>query len=114
VVLALGSHEEQFGTGTQTRLVREFSKFHREEHVDLNPEDAGTLGIHEDDLVRIESSYGDVTVRAHLTSQVATGSARTSVAFAEAGINRLFGPEVDPESGTPVSKRLPVRFTHSK
>lgn len=72
---------------------------------DVNRDDAAARGVAEGDYIELITSYGCVTVKAHLTSKVRSGNVHFFHGYSEANANLLIGPDrVDPYSGFPAYK----------
>lgn len=110
VLLGLTSDYFHFGTGTQTRLVKQFGSFRTGSRVEIGPETASAAGLADGQRVRVVSQHGFAEGTAHITSELPDGVAAMALVFPEAKTNHLFGPEHDAESGTPVFKSVPVRL----
>lgn len=69
---------------------------------DLNPADAGRLGVKQDEVIRISTQRDSIVVRANLTQMVQPGVVHMYHAHPEADVNLLFeGDYLDPLSGFP-------------
>lgn len=89
---------------------RDADKLHREDKVEISPEDARRLGVQEGDLVRLATDLGEFEIPAHLTEGVEPGSVFISQLYDGGAINALLGPE-DGEGRLPrvrVTARVPV------
>jgi anaerobic selenocysteine-containing dehydrogenase len=70
--------------------------------VDINPADAGRIGVKQDDAVRISTPKDAIVVKANLTQMVQPGVVHMYHAHSEADVNLLFeGDYLDPLSGFP-------------
>jgi len=72
--------------------------------VNINPEDAEKRGIGEGDDVIVESPWGKVMVKAHLTRIVPRGVVDVLHGWPEANVNELIPRDFDPISGFPPFK----------
>lgn len=77
--------------------------------LDLNPSDAGRLGIKDRDEVTISSRRALITALAHLTSSVNEGE--VYLPMHEPQVNRLTFPSFDPHSRQPSYKACAVKIT---
>ncbi|MCS6801992.1 MAG: molybdopterin-dependent oxidoreductase [Chloroflexota bacterium] len=111
LLLGLTSSFQHFGTGVQTRLVKQFAHFQNEERLELNPDDAAAAGIVDGAAVLITTPYGVARARATVTSLQPPGTAAVTINFPESGVNGLFGPERDPAAKSPVFKAVPARIS---
>lgn len=94
---------------TQTRtgksdLLRQLSP--QEIYVEINPVDAGPLGIAPNDLVRIISRRGEISATAFLTPTVLPGNVFIPMHYA--ATNQLTAPALDPYSRQPSYKATAV------
>ena len=79
---------------------------------DLNPEDAASLGIQQEDVIELFTKMGAITVKANLSIKVDKGTVYMFHGYSEADVNSLMSPDhLDPYSGFPAfrSTRLGVR-----
>jgi predicted molibdopterin-dependent oxidoreductase YjgC len=110
LVLTTGRLLFQYHTGTMTRrspsLVREVNKA----FVEVNPEDASSLGIRDKDLVKVSSRRGSVEVEAKVTDRVKEGVIFMPFHFAEAAANVLTNSALDPVSKIPEFKVCAARI----
>ena len=83
-------------------------------YVEVNPHDAETLGICENDLVRATSRRGSVEGQAKITDRVPPGMIFLPFHFAEAGANNLTAAVWDETSETPPFKVNAVRVERVK
>jgi formate dehydrogenase alpha subunit len=96
---------------TMTRKVDALNDLLSEESAQINPSDAGPLGIEDGDLVRVASEQGEVQVRAQVTEAVPLGMVAMAFHFAECPTNRLISSRpdtLDPVTKTPAYKTCPV------
>ena len=76
----------------------------------INPEDAGKLGVKEGDALQISTENGSICVRAQVSVQADRGCVYVGHGFAEADVNSLLGAEeVDPYSGFPAFRSAAVQ-----
>jgi formate dehydrogenase alpha subunit len=110
LVLTTGRLLFHYHTGTMTRrspsLVREIDRA----FVEVNPADAGELGIREGDLVKVSSRRGSVEVDAKVTDKVGKGVIFMPFHFAEAAANTLTNSALDPVSKIPEYKVCAARI----
>ncbi len=104
LVLTTGRLLFHYHTGTMTRrspsLVREIDRA----FVEVNPEDAGKLGIGDGERVKVSSRRGSVEVEARVTDKVDKGVIFIPFHFAEAAANLLTSPALDPVAKIPELK----------
>ena len=98
-----------FHTGTMTRKVKDLNAILSEEMVDINPDDASTLGIDDGDAVKVTSRRGQVVAKARVTPVSPVGVVTMDFHFAESPANVLTNPASDPVAKTPELKVCAVR-----
>ncbi|MFB6127472.1 MAG: formate dehydrogenase subunit alpha [Halolamina sp.] len=96
-------------TGQITRRVEGLMSHVGESFVEVNPETADTLGIADDEYVRVESRRGDIVVKTKVTERVGPGTLFIPMHFATGAVNRLTGETFDPTAGIPEYKVSSVR-----
>ena len=109
LVLTTGRSLYQFHTGTMTRKVRGLNILRGEELVEMNPQDAGALGIADGDKVQVTSRRGKVTAKAKVTEGSPKGVVFMTIHFAESAANLLTNPVLDPVAKIPELKVCAVR-----
>jgi formate dehydrogenase major subunit len=102
--LSTGRDYYQYHGGSMTRKVRLLNKLCPESLVELNPSDAGRLGLQDGDWVKIESRRGSLITKVIVTEKVSKGVVFANFHFAEAPINLLTNAVLDPESKIPELK----------
>ena len=78
--------------------------------VEISPEDAGRLGLRDDQPVRISSRRGSVTAKALVTRRSPPGVVFMTFHFAEAAVNLLTSDAVDPTAKIPEYKVCAVKL----
>jgi formate dehydrogenase major subunit len=107
--LTTGRRLTDYNTGVQTSGFP--SPLRRPETIDISPEDAGSLGVSEGELVRITSRRGSVEAPVHVTPAVRPGLAFMTLHFPDqVETNRLTIEAWDPKSGTAEFKATAVRI----
>ena len=109
LILTMERSLYQFHTGTMTRKVKGLNVLNGEELVQINPADAGKLGIDDGEWVRVISRRGEVTARSKLTEASPVGVVTMSFHFTETRTNLLTNPARDPVSKIPELKVCAVR-----
>ena len=99
-----------FHTGTMTRKVEGLTTIRGEELVEINPEDAETLGIADGDMVKVTSRRGEVVAKARVTDVSPVGVVMMDFHFAESPINVLTNPALDPVAKIPEYKVCAVKI----
>ncbi len=116
LVLNTGRIRDQWHTMTRTakspRLMRQIA----EPFCEIHPEDAERRGIAPASLVRVSSPRGSIVVRALVTARARRGSVFvpmhwTAQHAAQARVDALVAPLVDPISGQPGLKLTPAWVT---
>ncbi|MFC2018400.1 formate dehydrogenase subunit alpha [Chloroflexota bacterium] len=102
-----------FHTGTMTRKVRGLNFFVGEGMVEINPEDAQSLGIADGETVKVASRRGEIKAKALVTEASPAGVVSMNFHFAESPANVLTNPVLDPVSKIPELKVCAVRIKHS-
>jgi formate dehydrogenase major subunit len=88
LLLTTGRILSQYNVGTQTRRTAN-SRWHPEDRLDINPEDASARGIADGDWVAVSSHFGNTRLRARLTPRVNQGVVYTTFHHAESKANVL-------------------------
>jgi anaerobic selenocysteine-containing dehydrogenase len=97
----------QWHTQTRTGKVEMLTKLApAENYVQVNPADAGKLGIRNGDRVTVRSRRGEVTVKADVTEEVRPGEVFMPMHYLET--NRITFPAFDPYSRQPSYKYAAV------
>ncbi len=77
LLLTTGRILSQYNVGAQTRRT-ENVVWHKEDVLEIHPQDAEDRGVRDGDLVRLASRSGETTLRAHITDRVAPGVVYTT------------------------------------
>jgi predicted molibdopterin-dependent oxidoreductase YjgC len=109
LILTMERSLYQFHTGTMTRKVKGLNVLNGEERVQINPVDAGKLGIDDGERVSVISRRGEVTARSKITEASPVGVVTMSFHFTETRTNLLTNPALDPVSKIPELKVCAVR-----
>ena len=109
LVLTTGRSLYQFHTGTMTRKSKGLNEMKGKEELEINPQDAKSLGIADGDTVQVSSRRGKVTARAKVTDRSAKGVVFMTFHFAETRTNLLTNPALDPVSKIPELKVCAVK-----
>jgi predicted molibdopterin-dependent oxidoreductase YjgC len=106
--LTTGRRLDSFNTGVQSGGYA--SPLRRGETLDLSPEDASVIGVHDGDDVRVVSRRGAVTVPARVDAALRPGLAFVTFHFPdEVDVNLLTIEAVCPKSGTAEFKATAIR-----
>jgi formate dehydrogenase major subunit len=107
LILITGRRLEHYNVGTMTRRTGNLVLVGHET-VELNPDDAGRLGIADGELVDVRSVNGSTQIRAALSDRIEPGQAFTSFHFPEVRTNLLLGESADVDTSCPEYKVVPV------
>ena len=80
-----------------------------EAFIEISKKDAVRHGVHYNDLVRVASRRGEITLRARVTDGIIVGVVFIPFHFAESPANVLTNNAVDAESKIPEFKACAVR-----
>ena len=106
--LTTGRRLDEYNTGVQTSGYQ--SPLRRGETLDLSPEDAERLGVHDGELVRVQSRRGSVTVPVRRDHSLRPGLTFMTLHFPDdVATNLLTIEATDPKSGTAEFKAAAVR-----
>ncbi|WP_272907144.1 nitrate reductase [Pseudohongiella sp. O18] len=112
-VLNTGRIRDQWHTMTRTGLSSRLQRHISEPFVELNPEDMAELNITDGAIVRVSSAQGNCVVRARPQPGQKAGSAFMPIHWndcfaSQARVGALAPSRVDPFSGQPAFKQIPV------
>ena len=112
-VLNTGRNRDQWHTMTRTALSPRLSAHLAEPYLDIHPDDATELGISAADLIKVSSDKGQSILRARITDAVRKGHVFAPIHWtgetAPSGrIDAVIAGNVDPVSGQPETKAMPV------
>ncbi len=115
-VLNTGRCRDQWHTMTRTGKVARLSEHSPEPYGEIHPDDAASLQLSDDSLMRVFSRWGEVVVRSRITDGQRRGSVFVPMhwggQFARQGrIDSVVNPANDPVSGQPELKHTPVRIS---
>jgi assimilatory nitrate reductase catalytic subunit len=111
--LNTGRIRDQWHTMTRTGQSPRLSQHLAEPFCEIHPSDAARLNITDASLVQVENQFGKAIVRALITLRQQQGCVFVPMHWSEqyasaARIDTLIAPQVDPVSGQPASKNVPV------
>lgn len=109
LILTTGRVAAHYHTGTMTRHSWGLKMVHPEEAIEINPVDAEKLGIVQEEMVKVATRRGELTVKAKVTTRVPVGTTFITFHFTETPGNILTNSAVDPVSKTPEYKVCAVR-----
>ncbi len=102
-----------YHTGSMTRRVKGLDHLRKEETLFINPRDADTLNIADDDMVQVTSRRGEVNVKARISRVCPPGIVSMTFHFAEVHTNLLTSEALDPVAKIPETKVCAVRVEKS-
>jgi len=109
-VLSTGRQLYQFHTGTMTRKSEVIDQVSPTGYVEMNPEDAGKLGIGDGDSVQVSTRRGQVTTLARVTKVIKKGWLFMPFHFCEAPANMLTNDALDPIAKIPEFKACAAKI----
>ena len=83
-------------------------------HIDMNQEDANTVGVQADDFLQVTSPRGEIVVQVRIDSKVPQGTAFMAFHWLEAPANILTSEAVDPTARIPEYKVSSIRIEKAK
>ncbi len=116
LVLNTGRVRDHWHTMTRTALAPRLNQHRDEPFVELHPDDASSRDITDQSLVVVSSQFGQVVVRARVTTDQQPGHVfvpmHWSGQFSRSGrVGSVVNPVVDPFSRQPDSKYTPVELS---
>jgi formate dehydrogenase alpha subunit len=110
-VLITGRLLEHFNTGEMSRRTTKLSKLKPASYFDMNPEDAKTVGLCEDDTVSMISPHGSVQLPLRINANLQSGYLFAPIHFSEPNFNSLMSAiPIDPKARMPALKVVPVKL----
>ncbi len=103
-ILSTGRMLFHWHGGTLSRRSAGLDAIAPEAEVEMNPQDATSLGVEDGDFVQVRSRRGCIVARAHLTERSPCGTVFMTFHFAEAAVNLLTIDAVDPTAKIPEYK----------
>jgi len=110
-ILTTGRLLFHWHTGTMTRRSGTLTDQINEAQMEINPKDAESLGIESEDMVRVSSRRGSITLQARVTQGIKEGVVFIPFHFAEAAANKLTNSALDPQAKIPELKVCAVNIT---
>ncbi len=108
-LLMTGRTLYQFNAGTMTMRTRN-AELRATDLLDISPEDANRLNLHNGERVRVQSAYGEAALPIQIISSVKPGELFATFHTAEVFLNRLTSPHRDRYVKTPEYKITAVRI----
>jgi formate dehydrogenase major subunit len=107
--LMTGRSLYQFNAGTMTRRTKN-NELRPADLLDISPDDAKRLDMHDTDVVRVVSRYGSAMLPLRLNTAIQPGRLFATFQTPEVFLNALTGPHRDETTGTPEYKVTAVRI----
>jgi len=114
LLLTTGRSLYHFHTGTMTRRTSLLDREVPAAYVEMNPEDAGALGIRSGQKVIVESRRGQLQMDCRVTPDISQGTIFIPFHFNEACANVLTGQALDPTSKIPELKVTAARIRRAE
>jgi formate dehydrogenase alpha subunit len=111
LLLTTGRVLYHWHTGTMTRRSPTLTDQGNEPFVEISEADAERLGVKYDQMVRVASRRGEITLKARVTRGIMEGVVFIPFHYSEAPANMLTNNAVDAESKIPEFKACAVRIT---
>ena len=112
-ILTTNRKLEHYNCGAMTRRTQNV-KLLTEDVILINPEDAKSKLIKQDDMVCVISDRGKIDIKAHITDEVKAGVMSTTFHFPEIMVNNLTSDEHDGEAMCPEYKVVAVNIRKTK
>jgi len=109
-LLSTGRVLYHYHTGTMTTRTKGLTERYPESLVEINPADADKLKINEGQKVKVTSRRGTVEAKATITKKSAPGLIFMNFHFADAAVNLLTNPALDPIGKIPEYKVCAVKL----
>jgi predicted molibdopterin-dependent oxidoreductase YjgC len=109
-LLSTGRVLYHYHTGTMTTRVKGLTEIYPESLVEINPVDANKLGIAAGQKVKVTSRRGTVEAKANITQKSAPGAIFMNFHFANAAVNMVTNPALDPVGKIPEYKVCAVKL----
>jgi len=110
-ILTTGRVLFHYHTGTMTRKVNDLNILREGELVEINPQDARSLGIDDGELIEVRSRRGSLRARARTTERSPAGVVFMTFHFSETPTNVLTNPALDPIAKIPELKVCAVNVS---
>jgi assimilatory nitrate reductase catalytic subunit len=111
-----GRYRDQWHTMTRTGTAARLSAHRPEPLLEIHPDDASVHQLNDGGLAKVTSPHGSALMRVMVTEAQSPGQVFVPMHWndifsAAGGIGRLTPPNVDPHSGQPESKHVPVTLS---
>lgn len=109
-ILSTGRHLFQYHTGTMTRRTPEIEVIASQPYMEINPDDAKSLGVKDGQMVRVSSRRGSIEIMARFSERPVHGIVFIPFHYKEASANVLTNTAVDPVCKIPELKVCAVKI----
>ncbi len=109
-ILTTSRSKYQFCTGNESRNSKTLHQLAKDPLVFMNPKDMDYVGVSDGQEVRIISEVGEVKTKVFKNADVSKRMIIAQFHFPKLLINKLTSVLLDPQSGTPCFKEVPVRI----
>ena len=113
-LLSTGRQLFQYQTGSMTRRIDAINKVSPSAYIEINPDDANNLGIHDGDTVKVSSKRGSIDINVLISRRPTKGVVFIPFHFREAAANLLTNTALDPISKIPELKVCAVKIEQLK
>lgn len=110
LLMTTGRIQHHYHTGTMTRRSWALDLEYPHGFIEINPADAESLGIKDNNKVRVASKRGEIETVALITDRIKPGVVFMPFHFGETPVNRLTSRNLDPVSEIPELKVCAVRI----
>jgi anaerobic selenocysteine-containing dehydrogenase len=110
-ILTTGRVLYHYHTGTMTRKINDLNILRQGEFVEINPQDARSLGIEDGEMVEVRSRRGRLQVKTRTTEKSPAGVVFMTFHFSETPTNVLTNPALDPIAKIPEFKVCAVNVS---
>ena len=93
-----------------TRRVEAINAVSPTAYIEIHPDDAHTIGIHDGDFVKVSSRRGSIHIRTSVSDRPLKGIVFIPFHFREAAANMLTNAALDPISKIPELKACAVKI----
>jgi formate dehydrogenase alpha subunit len=109
MLLSTGRSFAHFHSGTMTRVSPSLHQEVPTGYMEINPEDAGRMGVEDGEPVLVSSRRGEIRIPARISHRVDRGVVFIPFHFAECAANVLTNPALDPVARIPEFKVCAVK-----
>ncbi len=109
-ILSTGRQLFQYHTGTMTRRTPAIEAVASRPYVEINPDDAGKLGIRDGQVIKVSSRRGAIEIAARVTEKPLRGMVFIPFHFREAAANVLTNTASDPVCKIPELKVCAIKI----